>query len=429
MIVMDETARLLSEERAASTRIAMWGRLAVIGLITLWMASTRQAPQLYHTLLACAVLAGITFLHLRLAGSYDRYRWLPYLFYGLDAVFLVVAAGLSTILIFYHVPPSTIYHFGYFPFFFLVLIGTGLSLSPRVVLWTGFCIAVGWLGLFAWVDGFSGLDWADMPSDAEGEVFLSYLLSPDWTDKFGRIQEAIIILAGAGLLGLIVHRMRSLVARQVAAERNRRAVREAFGQYVPASIADAMIASGGTLPPEEREATVLFCDLAGFTRMTGRLGPERTLKVLNAYFDMVAQAVGDQGGVITQFQGDAALAVFNAPSDLPDHEKSALEAARAIRAACADQDFDGERLACRIGIATGPLVAGSVGGAGRRGYTVHGDTVNLAARLEALNKATGTDILLDPRAAEAIGDATTFRVIEKQRIAGREDPVTVYAVP
>lgn len=426
MTASDETTRLLSAERTAATRIAMWGRLVVIAVITIWMAITRQPPELYHTLLACAVLAGITFMHLRLAGSYDRYRWLPYLFYGLDALFLALAAALSTILIFDHVPPGMIYHFGYFPFFFLVLIGTGLSLSPRVVLWTGFCIAMGWLGLFAWLDGFSGLDWADMPPDAEGDVFLSYLLSPDWTDKFSRIQEAIIVLAGAGLLGLIVHRMRNLVARQVAAERNRRVVREAFGQYVPASIADAMIASGGVLPPEEREATVLFCDLAGFTPLTRRLGPEKTLTTLNAYFDMVSQAVGDRGGVITQFQGDAALAVFNAPSDLPGHEALALDAALAIQSACETRRFEGEKLGARVGIATGPLVAGSVGGAGRRGYTVHGDTVNLAARLESLNKETGTGVLLDPRAARGLGDGVALRAIEDRKIAGLEAPITVY---
>jgi adenylate cyclase len=372
-------------------------------------------------------LAGITYLHLRLADRYDRHRWLPYFFYGLDVVFLVGAVVISMMLIFHHVPPSMMYHFTYFPYFFLALIGTGLSLSPRVVVWTGVCVAAGWLGLFIWAGGFEGRDWADMPRGTEGDAFIAFILSVEWKDRFSRIQEVIVILAAAGLLGLIVHRMRGLVARQVAVERNRRVVREAFGQYVPESIADAMIASGGVIPPEEREATVLFCDLAGFTTLTRRLGPERTLNMLNGYFDMVSRAVGDRGGVVTQFQGDAALAVFNAPSDLPDHERKALEAALAIRDACASGTFEGQELSARIGIATGPLVAGSVGGAGRRGYTVHGDTVNLAARLESLNKMTGTTILMDPEVARGVGDAVPLVAIPDQTVAGLDDPLTVHA--
>ncbi|MEQ8832668.1 MAG: adenylate/guanylate cyclase domain-containing protein [Alphaproteobacteria bacterium] len=417
---------IFSRERVASTRLAMLGRLGVIAAIAIWISLTRNPPLVYYTLGACALFAAITALHYRLVPSYAQMRWLPYVFYGLDVAMVIAGIALSILIFFDHVPPAMVYHFNYFPFFFLVLISTGMSLSPRVVLWTGACIVAGWLMLYLVVDHPAGLDWDDIPADARGDDFLAYILSSDWVGGFSRIQESIVILATAGILSLIVYRARRLVARQIEAEQSRRAVREAFGQYVPDTVADAMIATGGILPPEQRRASVLFCDLTGFTAMTHRLGPERTVAVLNDYFDCVAACIGRHGGIITQFQGDAALAVFNAPTDLADHERSALNAAREILESCAGSTFGGQEMIPRIGIATGELVAGTVGGAGRRGYTVHGDTVNLAARLEAKNKDQGTRILLSAETAAALGEGEALRAIENVSLPGVAEPVTVY---
>lgn len=417
---------IFSRERVASTRLAMVGRLAVIAAIAVWIGVTRNPPLVYYTLGGCTLFAAITALHYRLAPCYAQMRWLPYLFYGLDVALIIGGIALSILIVFDHVPPAMVYHFNYFPYFFLVLISTGLSLSPRVVLWTGLCIAAGWLMLYMAIDHPGSLDWNDIPSDATGQEFLSYILSPNWIGGFGRLQEAIVILLTAGILSLIVYRARRLVVRQIEAEQSRHAVREAFGQYVPDTVADAMIASGGILPPEQRRASVLFCDLAGFTAMTHRLGPENTVSVLNDYFDCVAACVGRHGGIITQYQGDAALAVFNAPTDLPNHERCTLAAARDILEACAGATFGGEELRPRIGIATGPLVAGTVGGAGRRGYTVHGDTVNLAARLEARNKDEGTRILISAETAAALHEDGALRAIENVVLTGVAESMTVY---
>lgn len=421
-----DAQNIFARERVASTRLAMLGRLAVLATIAIWLGVTRNPPVVYHTLGACMLFALITGLHYRLAPCYAQMRWLPYVFYGLDVALVIGGIALSLLLFFDHVPPGMVYHFNYFPYFFLVLISTGMSLSPRVVLWTGLCIVAGWMMLFLAIDHPGSLDWNDIPPDATGQEFLSYILSTEWTGGFGRIQESIVILATAGILSLIVYRARRLVARQIESEKGRQAVREAFGQYVPDTVADAMIASGGILPPEQRRATVLFCDLTGFTAMTQRLGPERTVAVLNDYFDGVAACIGKHGGIITQFQGDAALAVFNAPTDLTDHERRALDAARDILETCAGTSFGGETMTPRIGIATGLLVAGPVGGAGRRGYTVHGETVNLAARLEAANKEHGTRILISAETAGAVGKDHALRAIDNVVLPGIAEPITAY---
>jgi class 3 adenylate cyclase len=199
-----------------------------------------------------------------------------------------------------------------------------------------------------------------------------------------------------------------------------------FGRFVPQAIVNAMVAGRGALAPVEREATVLFADIAGFTGMTERAGAVRTVEILNLYFDEVTKIISAHNGIVTQFQGDAVLATFNVPLEDAAHAASAVAAALAILACVAEREFAGERIRVRIGVNTGPLVAGNVGGGGRQSYTVHGDAVNLAARLEALCKEHGTSLLLSAATAKALPGATLVAV-GTIAVRGLAEPVTVYS--
>ena len=143
-----------------------------------------------------------------------------------------------------------------------------------------------------------------------------------------------------------------------------------------------MIKDKGALDPIERQATVLFIDLTGFTKLTEAKGPRAIVDILNAYFDAATEIIGKHNGVVTQFQGDAILAIFNVPFEDEDHAQHAFDAATDLLDTVRNETFAGEQLAIRIGLNSGPLIAGNVGGGGRQSYTVHGDAVNLAARLE-----------------------------------------------
>ena len=158
--------------------------------------------------------------------------------------------------------------------------------------------------------------------------------------------------------------------------------------------------TGGKLEPVEAKATVLVCDIEGFAMLTDTLGAHRVIEFLNAYFETVVGIVERHGGTITQFQGDAILAVFNVPIADRDQAANALRAAIEIVRAADERLFAGVRTRNRIGLSTGRVVAGAVGSQGRLSYTVHGNAVNLAARLEALNKDYGTRILLSGKTAE-----------------------------
>jgi adenylate cyclase len=200
---------------------------------------------------------------------------------------------------------------------------------------------------------------------------------------------------------------------------------QALEQFVPEAVAEKLVSGGGNLEPVEAKATVLFCDIEGFSALTDSLGPRRVFEFLNAYFDIVAGLIERHGGVVTQFQGDAVLAVFNVPVADRDHAANALRAAIAIVQATQTQSFAGVQLGCRIGLCTGRVIAGAVGSHGRLSYTVHGNPVNRAARLEKLNERYGTRILFCAKTAERCGDLP-LRLVETVIIRGYDEPVELY---
>ena len=149
--------------------------------------------------------------------------------------------------------------------------------------------------------------------------------------------------------------------------------------------------------------------------------------MLNEYFAALSGIIRQYGGVITQFQGDALLVTFNLPVTDPDHALNAVRSALDIQALLATRHFTGDvRLPTRIGINTGSVVGGTVGDDTRLGYTVHGDAVNVAQRLEQANKQTGTRILLSTRTAELVGDSLSLRFLSEVALSGRTTPVDVY---
>jgi adenylate cyclase len=201
----------------------------------------------------------------------------------------------------------------------------------------------------------------------------------------------------------------------------------AFQRYVPTELVRTLIARGIESKPQARVATILFTDIEGFTRIGEELSPDRLVKLLNEYFSVISKPIERHKGVITQFQGDAILAVFNVPTDDPDHAANAVRAALEIQELLADRVFsEGIMLTTRIGINTGNVVAGSVGSEERVNYTVHGDAVNLAARLEALNNEYGTRIILSGSTAELVADRFACQPMGEITVRGKQTSVTVF---
>lgn len=206
-------------------------------------------------------------------------------------------------------------------------------------------------------------------------------------------------------------------------------LRETFGRYVPEEIAQEILANRGVLAPQRRIATVLYSDIAGFTTVCEGIAPEAVVAMLNDYFSALVEIIHRHGGVVTQFQGDAALAVFNVPVENPNHAVNAIRAALEIEAVTSSREFgSGNALPTRIGVNTGTVVAGPVGAGDRLNYTIHGDAVNTAARLEQLNKEHGTSIMVSSETRDAAAGSFTFTELGETQIRGKTEPTTVFSV-
>lgn len=159
--------------------------------------------------------------------------------------------------------------------------------------------------------------------------------------------------------------------------------------------------------------------------MSEKKSPEEVIAFLNAFFDTATDIVSENGGVVISFVGDV-VAAFNAPLPSEEHARQAVRTARALLEMCAARNFEGINIRLRVGVATGPVASGSVGGGQRQAYTVYGDTVNLAQRLEVLNKEHGTSALFVEATAQAVGSDVEFRRVATTPVRGRDQPVDVF---
>ena len=209
--------------------------------------------------------------------------------------------------------------------------------------------------------------------------------------------------------------------------RERELIRDTLGRFVPEEVARSLLAGGGDLEVQQSEATILFCDIEAFTRLTETLGPVKIVEVLNAFFSRMVEILEQHGGVVTQFQGDAILATFNVPVADDEHARNAVLAAQDMLTSVAGSEFAGEPLNIRIGINSGKVVAGAIGAKGRLNYTVHGDAVNLAARLEAMNKEYGTRLLMSESAVAHLSE-DELKLIGETTARGQTRSIKLYTL-
>jgi len=214
------------------------------------------------------------------------------------------------------------------------------------------------------------------------------------------------------------------------AERDR--VRTLLGRVVSPAIAHELLSKEIALGGEEREVTVLFADIRDFTGLCERRSPQEILTLLNSYLTCVTAVVETNGGVVDKYMGDGMMALFGAPLSHVDDPARAVRSALQIGAAVRDWNqerdpLEREPVRIGIGIHTGLAVAGNMGSATRLNYTVLGDAVNLASRLEGLSKVYAAPIVVSAATRDR-APGFVYREIDRAKVKGREAPVTIFAV-
>jgi len=215
--------------------------------------------------------------------------------------------------------------------------------------------------------------------------------------------------------------------------RQKRYIKSAFKQYLSPVFIEELITDPERLKlgGERRVLSIFFSDLQGFTTISQGLTPEELTALLNDYLTAMTDIILEEGGTVDKYEGDAIIAFWNAPLDLEDHALRCVRAALRCQKTLAEMRPAvhariGRELHMRIGINTGPAVVGNMGSDKRFDYTMFGDAVNLAARLEGVNKQFGTYTMISRDTLDAVGDTYPVRELSRVAVVGRGAPVRVY---
>jgi adenylate cyclase len=227
--------------------------------------------------------------------------------------------------------------------------------------------------------------------------------------------------------------LRARVQSSLEKKRLRDEQRELISKFATREVAEDLLMSGFSLGGKFVEAAALFCDIRSFTSIAESQGPAETIDLLNDYYTLMMDAIGSEGGVVNQMVGDGLMAIFGAPSPTPDFRMRAVNAARQMVEMV--ELFDKERaalgkvsIAIGIGIASGQVIAGYTGTQQRATYTCVGDTVNLAARLEAHTKVIDRPILIDEHTRNGLNGEIALEPQGELLLRGKNRPVNVYSV-
>lgn len=216
--------------------------------------------------------------------------------------------------------------------------------------------------------------------------------------------------------------------------RDRELIKDTFGKYVDSRIRDEILSGRVNLDGELKEATILFADLRNFTPLVAVTPPKELIYVLNAYFHEMAEAIKENQGLILQFIGDEVEAVFGAPIYQADHTLAAVKTAMDMRLRLEqlNKRLAGEGIppiAHGVGIHTGPVLAANIGSADRSAYSLIGNTVNLASRIQGLTKELHTDILVSEAIQSLLSDQYNFHPMPEITVKGKSDPIRVFSLP
>jgi len=433
----------IAHEEVAGLAYMFWGRLIALGVLAAWAALSVPFER------SGAYLAVIGAFALLGAGPYLLAR------HGVGgpwatAAFLLLDAAAITYVLF--TPPS-FYAEGWTPqlnlrlenFLYLgvFLVGMALSYSPALVIWTGIASVAAWSAGVFWVatlpdsivrsarDSFEG--------GLSGEAVIANFLDPRAVSLTAWSNQVIFLVLVTLILALTVWRSRRLVRRQAAAE----AERAALSRYFSPNIVRELSAGSRALDrPAVQPAAVLFADMVGFTAISERLAPDALVGLLREFLGRLARVAFDHGGTVDKYIGDAIMVNFGTPHSRTDDPVRALACAAAMIAEVgrwnAERAKAGEApIGIGVGVHYGEVVVGNIGDARRLEYTVLGDTVNVASRLERLTRETGSPLVASDdlvRAVRGCGVEPTTLVEGLRRdrdrtVPGRREPVAIWRLP
>jgi class 3 adenylate cyclase len=411
--------RLVNQVRLAVSAFSLLALLGVLG-----QAQTSAANTIYQVInIAWFAYAIIVTWLLRNRSRY--YGSLKYVSITVDLTITHVAMVAS---LYNH---SGAYELYRNPSLFMLVaalnVMAGLRYTVRASLYSAFLTLAYGTAILTYVRLFGNVIWVDS-ANVVGEGL-----------NFGECATNVVFASLPAIFAAVIAKNSKRLIVQAAQESLARASlmrdRDRLAKYFSKDVVDLVLndpASIG-LGGRRMNATVLFADIRNFTLLSTKMEPEEVVDLLNRYFSTVVDIIFKHGGTLDKFIGDGVMALFGVPYPLenaPVHAiETALELIHALEAF--NKDLEARqmlRIDIGVGINSGPVVAGNIGSSQRHEFTVIGDTVNLAARLEGLNKEAGTQILISESTYQAVKSKFDTRALGPIRIRGKTEPVEVYAI-
>ncbi len=365
--------------------------------ISVWLPLRAIGPFLLYELIALRALDG------RIARGKDLPRFIRIVNVAIETsmptVLLWAAVRYTSPAIAFSLWPSMLYY--------IFIVGSVLRLDFTLSALTGAVAACGYMAL----------------------VFRA---TPDVTAvALQHGPRAAIMLAAGIVAGLVATRLRNKFRHAVHEAASRERVTNIFGQHVSPAVVDRLLENAADQRGERREVCVMFLDIRNFTANSREHTPEDVVEYLNTAFGSMIDTVDRHSGFINKFLGDGFMAVFGAPLDDPAAAKHAVAAAREILADIDRRKAEGKTwpLEVGIGLHIGPCVVGNVGSPRRKEFTVIGDTVNLASRLEQLTKQFGTRLIISDAIVAALGAENCAPIpLGAVAVKGYAEPVQVWGL-
>ena len=411
----------IEQQQQASEKIIGWTQLGIVLAFTVLYTLTPKTftDTADFAPVPWALAAYLLFTLLRLFLSYRT---------NLNFVFLLLSIVVDIALLFgliwsfhiqYEQPASFYLKAPTLLYVFIFISLRALRFEPGFVVFAGLIAAGCWLALSYYAISTTGME--NITRDyVEYLTSNKILIGAEW-------DKVISIIVVTAVLTAVIARGQRLLKQAIQSN----TAAEDLSRFVPDVIAQ-QIKQHSHEPDlnqtETGECSILFVDLEDFTSISESMSPQQLVMTLNSYFAVAAEPIHKYGGVINQFQGDAILASFNIPKQNPEHAINAIKAGLEILQTLKNTDFSGVKLAVRIGVNTGEVTGGLVGIPERLNYTIHGDDVNIASRLEQLNKEFKTRLLLSEKTKIMAGDEFDYKLVTERNLRGRSTPMKIFTV-
>ena len=405
---------LVSErERASLQALIGVALLLIIGVVNAVHVATANSWPAFNS--ALLVVAAVIVYELVMRQLFNRYlrqeRQLPatvrYLNVAIETSFPTILLAAFGNIMRADVALTSAVVLGYF--FFIIL--SALSLDFRLSVFAGVVAAAGYVTLT--------LIFREQLPFGPGqppESRIAYIMRP------------VLLLIGGVTAGFVAARIRAGILRSLHAAEERRHIVQMFGQHVSPAVVNQLLAQPTGLQTELRDVCILVLDIRDFTAFAETTAPDSIVNYLNQLWGKAVRIVNQNHGTVNKFLGDGFMAVFGAPLVMGNHCQNAIKAARELVAEIKRATDAGEIPPTRIGIGlhSGEALVGNIGSAERREYTVIGDVVNVAFRIEQLNKQLNSSFLVSESVQETVGELEGVESSASVPIRGRNAPVRIY---